>query len=299
MFGCTSTPHPVACEFPSALKVDLPERGISAHRGGHLGCPDNTIGAFQRAICQGVHQIELDVRATGDAELVIAHDDDMTDIDGKDLRISESSLTDIQKLKFSSCSGQKELEGIPTLEEALAIMPHNIWINLDIKENDPLVARLVAETVKKTNRFHQIIFAVRSDAALAVRRIEEKEGMKIWIGNMSRQIFRSHYIDATLASCDEFIQLSFLRGRPSSNTMKRLREAGVRVNYSWLRDDGNSELRKSMKDLFDRGVNFTLVDYPRPAIEAACAIGIPPVTPVLNGKFPSFCTESPSCALSP
>ena len=300
LFGCSSAPHPVACEFPSILKIDLPERGISAHRGGRLGCPDNTIGAFQRAICQGVHQIELDVRSTGDAELVIVHDNHVTDAHGKSLTISDSTLDDIKKLRFRSCTGRKEeAESIPTLEETLAIMPQNIWINLDIKENNPVVARLVAETVKKTHRLHQVIFAARNNAAVEIRRIEEKEGLKSWIGNMSRQIFRSHYIDTTIASCDEFIQLSFLRGKPSIQSIDRLKQAGIRINYSWLREGNESELREEMKDLFDRGVNFTLVDHPKPAIQAACVLGIQPVMPQLNGALPSFCTNPPSCKLSP
>ncbi len=116
-------------------------------------------------------------------------------------------------------------------------MPHNIWISVDIKEDNPLVGRLVAETVAKAQRFNQIIFGAHDDTDLAVRRVAEEIDEETWIANMSRKIFRSQYVDTTINSCDEFIQLSYLRGRPGRETMFQLKQAGIRVNYSWLRDE--------------------------------------------------------------
>lgn len=297
--GCAS--QPVACELSRTPKTDLPVRGISAHRGGLVGCPVNTIGAFQRAICRGVHQIELDVRATSDDMIVVVHDDHVT---GKDqsLHISESTLAEVQSLKLGPCTGKNEAdERIPTLEEALAIMPKNLWINVDIKNNDPRVAKMVAETVAKANRFDQVVFAARDMAAPAIRQVAEENGRKSWIANMSREILRCQYIDATITTCAEFIQLvkipylPFLRGKPSQHTMDRLDEAGVRVNYSWLREDDENELKQELGDLFDRGVDFVLVDHAGPAMEAACTLGMPPLIPRWNGTPPYACPDTPRC----
>jgi len=191
--GCASSPSTgasVVCEVSHVQSTDLPERGISAHRGGRLGCPVNTVGAFQRAICHGVHQIELDVRATADAEIVVAHDDRVTDEQGRSLRISESTLSEVQSLLLEPCSGEMAWQRIPTFEEALDMMPHNVWINVDIKENDPIVGMLVAETVATAHRFHQVIFGARNHTGLAVRHVAEGAGAEIWVANMSRQIVR-------------------------------------------------------------------------------------------------------------
>lgn len=299
--GCASSPSgvaPVSCEVSHLQKAELPERGISAHRGGQLGCPVNTVGAFQRAICLGVHQIELDVRSNADAVLVVAHDDRVTDEQGRTLRISESTVADIQNLKLDSCTGEIAGRRIPTFEEALAVMPHNIWINVDIKENNPLIGRLVAETVAKAQRFNQVIFGARDNTGLAVRRAAGEADEESWIANMSREIFRFQYVDATMNSCEEFIQLSFLRGRPSVETIDQLKQAGIRVNYSWLRDEEKSKLRQDLGDLFDRGVDFVLVDHAGQALEAACALGIPPVVPRWNGTSPFTCSEPPRCAFA-
>lgn len=296
--GCASPP--VACKFSPTPKPDLPERGISAHRGGLLGCPVNTVGAFQRAICRGVHQIELDVRATADDVIVVAHDDQVS---GRNriVHISESTLAEVQKLDLSPCLGEKKAQQIPSLEQALAIMPQNIWINVDIKNNDPHVAKLVAQTVANANRFDQVIFAARDKAAPTIRQIAQENARESWIANMSREFFRCQYIDATINSCAEFIQLvnlpylPFLRGKPSQNTMDRLNEAGIQVNYSWLRGEDKSKLKQELGDLFDRGVDFVLVDHAEPAMEAACALGISPLVPHWSNTSPSACSGPPRC----
>lgn len=291
--GCASSPSTgasVVCEVSHVQSTDLPERGISAHRGGRLGCPVNTVGAFQRAICHGVHQIELDVRATADAEIVVAHDDRVTDEQGRSLRISESTLSEVQSLLLEPCSGEMAWQRIPTFEEALDMMPHNVWINVDIKENDPIVGMLVAETVATAHRFHQVIFGARNHTGLAVRHVAEGAGAEIWVANMSRQILRRQYVETTITSCDDFIQLFFLRGRPSGETIDRLKQAGVRMNYSWIRDEDETQLKRQLGDLFDRGVDFVLVDHVGQAMEAASALDILPVVPRWNGTSPFSCT---------
>lgn len=292
----------VACERSHTPKPDLPERGISAHRGGMLGCPENTVGAFQRAICRGVHQIELDVRATADEALVVAHDDQVRDEDGHTLYISNSTLAEVRNLKLKPCAGEEAGQHIPTLEEALAVMPQNIWINVDIKENEPLVGKLVAQAIGKAHRFDQVIFGARDNTAPAVRRVAQEAGAESWITNMSREIFRYQYVDTTIASCDEFIQLvahvpylPFLRGKPNQDTMDRLKEAGVGVNYSWLQQEEESLLRQELGDLFNRGVDFVLVDHAGQAMEATCALGIPPVVPRWSGSPPFTCDGPPRC----
>ena len=98
---------PVACPLTPPPRTDLPERGISAHRGGLLGCPENTVDAFKRAICRGVHQIELDVRATADDVIVVAHDDHVTGQD-QTLHISESTFDQVKKLNLQAmCKGEE------------------------------------------------------------------------------------------------------------------------------------------------------------------------------------------------
>lgn len=280
--GCASSP--VACPLPSTPNIDLPTQGISAHRGGRLGCPGNTLGAFQRAIDRGVHQIELDVRLTADDIVVVAHDNAITD-KAHSLHISESTLQEIQELDLESCKGETHAQHVPTLEDALAIMPSNIWINVDMKHNDPHVATRVAETVAKAERWDQVIFSARKKSVSSVRQVAKETERQSWVSNMSRELFRSQYINATIRSCAEFIQLieipylPFIRGKPSPETMARLDEAGIRVNYSWLRGNDEEELQHHLQNLFSRGVDFVLVDHVEQAMQAADNLGLPRLVP--------------------
>jgi glycerophosphoryl diester phosphodiesterase len=292
--GCAASS--VDCEPPRPRPAPgLPKRGVSAHRGGKLGCPENTLGAFRRAICRGVHQIELDVRATADAALVVAHDDRVTSELGETLRISRETLDEVRRVKLGKCEGDVEAQGIPTFEEALAIMPRNIWLNVDIKASGPLLARLVAETVSETHRFHHVIFGSRGNADLAVRRVANRSGTESRIGNMNRRILRCQYVDDTIADCDDFIQLFYLRGQPREETVHELKKEGIRLNYSWLRQKERSKLEERLASLFGEGVDFVLVDHVAPAMAAACQLGIAPVVPEWSGGAPFECDPPPSC----
>jgi hypothetical protein len=183
-------------------------------------------------------------------------------------------------------------------------MPQNMWVHEDIKQNDPRLARLVAETVARTHRFDQVIFAAREQAAPAIRQVAEGAGSKSRVVNMNRKIFRSQYVETTIHSCAEFIQLvdlpylPFVRGKPGPGTMNRLKEAGVRVNYSWLRGEDESELRHELQDLFDRGVHFILVDHVESAMRAATTLDIPPLLPrwaedsFPTGEPPFYCPST-------
>ena len=300
--GCASTP--VASPLSSFLDSDLPKQGISAHRGGQLGCPINTIGAFQRSICLGVHQLELDVRATVDDVIVVSHDD-LAKGQDKALHISESTFQQLKELVLAPCQEETQPQHISSLEQALAIMPRNIWINVDIKNNNPHVGKLVAEIVAKTDRFDQVIFAAREEAVHPIRQVAENAGRKSWIANMNRGLLRSQYVEATIQSGAEFIQLvevpylPFIRGIPTEATITQLHNAGVRVNYSWLREEHENELKKNLEPLFDRGVDFVLVDHVEQAMQAVMDIGISPLVPLWDERSLSITGPPFHCPLSP
>ena len=47
----------------------------------------------------------------------------------------------------------------------------------------------------------------RHKAAPRIRQVAEAAGKKSWIANMNREILRCQYIDSTIKTCAEFIQL--------------------------------------------------------------------------------------------
>ncbi len=91
---------------------------IIAHRGASAAEPENTLAAFRRAAELGSDGVELDVRRTGDGELVVHHDPRLPD--GRVVRATAAS--DLPP-------------DVPTLDAALDACA-GMFVNIEIK-NDP------------------------------------------------------------------------------------------------------------------------------------------------------------------
>lgn len=108
---------------------------VIAHRGASAERPENTVAAFLRARELGADAVELDVRFTADAVLVVHHDALLPD--GRALA----------ELRRDDLPGD-----IPTLTEALDAC-EGMWVNVEIKHDpsepgfDPreTIARATAE----------------------------------------------------------------------------------------------------------------------------------------------------------
>ncbi len=109
---------------------------IIAHRGFAGVAPENTLGAF-RAIADGSHvadMVELDVQPCSDGKPVVFHDDRL-DASGDSRGITDESGV----IWKTSCDTVREAavldtdETIPTLSEALSVLPPDIGVNVELK----------------------------------------------------------------------------------------------------------------------------------------------------------------------
>jgi glycerophosphoryl diester phosphodiesterase len=114
------------------------ETFVVAHRGAWGELPENSLGAFERAVEIGADMVELDVRRTAGRELIAYHD---ADVDGVPVaRLRRDELT----VKGGSARP-------PLLEEVLRALAGRIALDLELKERGcaaevvALVARLGAE----------------------------------------------------------------------------------------------------------------------------------------------------------
>ncbi len=243
----------------------LPARGICAHRGAMDTYPENTVPAFREAVRLGVQMIELDVRMTEDGYLVILHDetvDRTTDGQGP---VAGKTLEEVRQLDAGSWKSP-EFRGvrIPTLQEAFAVIPRNIWINVHIKGGKELGAS-VARVLVKESRLGQAFLACGEEAAEGAKEVTKN----VMICNMERQSDKEDYVDLTISLKSDFIQL-YKTGANSrvAGMVKKLKNRGIRINYCCT--DDLAEIRK----LFDLGVEFILVNHPARALETADALGI-------------------------
>ena len=256
------------------VDIQLPDRGLCAHRGAMATHPENTLPAFQAAIDAGAHMIEFDVQLTKDNELVVIHDlsvDRTTDGSG---RVAGLNFAEIRQLDAGSWkSPEFKGERVPTLDEVLEIMPVNIWLNIHLKGEDEAGA-LVAEKVREHNRLHQAFLACGAAAAAKAREVVPG----IMICNMDRREANMDYVTETIEMDAAFIQLRGKIYPAFADYAELLKDNGVRINYFGT-DDADE-----IKILFDYGVDFPLVDDILRSIHVVAELGIQPV----KAQLPNF-----------
>jgi glycerophosphoryl diester phosphodiesterase len=163
---------------------------------------------------------------------------------------------------------------VPTLEEVLAVLPRNIWINLDFKADARFAgrsgeaARRVAEIVVADGRLHQTLFAARAADAATARAVAPG----LLICSMDRKPDPADYVRAAITQRAAFIQLrDCATDARFPSWIAALKTAGIRINYFYSNDPAETAR------LLTAGVDFVLVD----ATEAVLSrqAGLAPVVP--------------------
>lgn len=107
---------------------------ITAHRGSSWAAPENTRAAIERAIDDGAHYVELDVRQTADGTLVMLHDRDLRRVAGLPYDIWNVNYDEIRDQDIGSWfdpafAGERLL----TLPQAIELLRGRARLYLEIK----------------------------------------------------------------------------------------------------------------------------------------------------------------------
>lgn len=268
------------CATPAlAQQPNLPTRGICAHRGASHTHPENTLAAIDEAVRLGAHQIEIDVRRTADGHLVLMHDatvsrttDAAQKFPGKaSYLVTEFTLAELQTLDAGRWKGKEFVgEKIPTLKAAIARMPRNVWINLDVK-GDAACTTQLADEIIALGRTDQAMFSVRKGEMTAIQEYMQKHEVRLVVNNMNRRPTPAQYIEETIAEKHDFIQL-IGGAEPTPAEIRKLKQAGVRINRCCTGD------ADQLRSWFAAGIEFPLVDDVALGVRVAEELGIPPLT---------------------
>lgn len=129
---------------------------IMAHRGNKVKCPENTLAAFRQALADGADIIETDIHPTVDDTFVCIHDatvDRTTDGTGV---VEEMRLEEIRNLKAANGRPAFENEKVPTLQEFIELIPHDVAIALELK-SDKFLDRKVCKRLVAQLRQSEIL----------------------------------------------------------------------------------------------------------------------------------------------
>ncbi|MGM0590849.1 MAG: glycerophosphodiester phosphodiesterase [Halobacteriota archaeon] len=152
---------------------------VFAHRGGAARAPENTRLAFERA-APHVDAIELDVRRCSSGELVVFHDetlDRLTDASGP---VATRAWDELRTLTVLDSD-----ETIPRLDDALASIPDEVAVNVELKTGDS-ASRAVAVCERVGN---DVLVSSFDPAALEAVRARLPVGLlfsRDWRRNLER-----------------------------------------------------------------------------------------------------------------
>ena len=112
------------------LRTETPAAGtlVVAHRGASADLPENTLAAFEEAVRVGADMIELDVRRSGDGQLVAYHDP-------------------IGRLRHDALRVKCTSSRPPLLRDVISQLAGRIALNVELKERgcvDEVVSLLAA-----------------------------------------------------------------------------------------------------------------------------------------------------------
>jgi glycerophosphoryl diester phosphodiesterase len=143
---------------------------IYAHRGASAERPENTLGAFRRALEIGSHGVELDVHLSRDGVPVVIHDGTLDRTTGGSGEVAAADLATLRTLDAG------DGERIPTLGEVLALVAGRAHVDIEVKA--PAAAEAVlAEAAKH----HRLAWAMSSFDHDALRHVRAKDASaELW-----------------------------------------------------------------------------------------------------------------------
>lgn len=260
-------------------------QGVCAHRGEHLTAPENTIPAFRSAVKEGADQIEFDVKSTRDGFEVLMHDwtvDRTTDGSGK---VSDLTFAELRMLDAGSWfDSDYENTRVPTLQEALAVIPLDISVNVHVHGGVDTVVR-TAKIIEGTGHLSHCFLTLGMDA------YDEMVAARLAVPSI--KICRGHPADSTVTREDtlipaeaftqagnlsgaedinrtiDYFQLFGTYGSPAQLTdmVEALHGFGVTVNFCCA----NSE--DQVVPLIEAGVDYILTDEVKLCLEVLAMHG--------------------------
>ena len=236
---------------------------VIAHRGASEDAPENTLAAIVLAWRQGADAVEVDVRLSRDGQIVLMHDSSTERTSGHDARVANQTLAELKTLDVGRWWGDNWAgEPIPTLAEALAIVPAEGRIFIDLKVAREIIPELVRVIEASQVRPAQVVVTGTSLATLAaVKRaipgvaaywivtLRRHPETRAWLPPVSNRIHRARQagIDGLNVRMADVVEPGFV---------DRVRQAGLEV-YVWT---ANTE--DEARQAINAGVDGITTDRP-------------------------------------
>ena len=223
-----------------------------AHRGasGRGLAPENTLAAFEKALDIGVDMLEIDVRVTGDGQLIVLHDpslDRTTDCEGI---VREMGLDEIRQADAG------DGERVPILREVFELARNRAPILLEIKSD--FIAERVVQAIADAQIEEQVVVqSFNPQTVERVKRLAPHLPSSLLIGELpttpSRVRARRLVSQVLEVGANT---LSIWHATLTPSLIEEMRKRGIAV-WAWTVDE-----EITMRDLAMMGVQGLVTNYP-------------------------------------
>jgi glycerophosphoryl diester phosphodiesterase len=246
---------------------------IIAHRGESADAPENTLAAFNLAWERNLPGIELDVRLTGDGQVIVCHDPNTKRTTGVSHEIRETPLAALQTLDAGSWKDARWTgETLPTLSAALATLPAGTRCFLEIKagaEAVPAVAaavtgaNLAPEQIAIISFYPETIAAAKQmlpqNKAYFLSGFKQDPATAAWTPTAASLIATAQSLGADGLDLD-------YRGPIDADFVREVKAAGLEL-YVWTVDEAEAARRLAAAGV--DGITSNRADWLRREIRRA------------------------------
>jgi len=156
-----------------------------AHRGSSYDAPENTLAAIKLAFEQKADGVEVDIRMSADGRLVVIHDETLYRVNGKNWRIDQKNLEELQKVDVGRWKSMDfDKERIPTLEEVLQVLPPKKRLFIEFKCGQEAVV-VLKQILKEYGRTEDVAVVSFDLQTLRESKREMPECTTYWIHDAS------------------------------------------------------------------------------------------------------------------
>ncbi len=233
--------------LPLLLALALPAPTVSAvqwigHRGASYDAPENTLSSFKLCFEQKADVAECDIYLTKDGKIVIIHDGDTlrtTGVSNKVAKTDSSTLLKLPAGNWGKWQGKGFADKIPSLEEALGIIPEGKKLIIEVKCGPEIVdefERVLKKSGKKPSQTPVISF--NYEAAKAVKaRMPELEVSFLAAADSKTKVYPAIEGLIAQAKAANLDGLDLQYGFPIDKAfVKKVHDAGLKL-YTWTVDD--------------------------------------------------------------
>ena len=223
-----------------------------AHRGasGRGLAPENTLAAFEKALSIGVDMLEIDVRVTGDGQLIVLHDPSLDRTTDREGIVREMVLEEIRQADAG------DGERVPILREVFDLARHRAPILLEIKSD--FIAELVVQAIAEAEFSEQVVVqSFNPQTVERVKRLAPHLPASLLIGELptTPSRFRARRLVSQVLEIGANT-LSIWHATLTPSLIEEMRKRGIAV-WAWTVDE-----EIAMRDLAMMGVQGLVTNYP-------------------------------------